>query len=130
MATVTAPTPDESAPVVSVPNEADRASRDTLSGTIDEAIRMLRQRDYRTLIEELVHPQDLARFTEKEGGLAALVEEFADSDKPQQLLEMLESIRDTTPRLDERGAEATFETPRGKTIRFARIDGRWYLRNS
>lgn len=91
---------------------------------------MLRERDYRTLIEELVHPQDLTRFTEKEGGLAALVEEFADSDKPQQLLEMLESIRDTTPQLDDQGDEATFETPRGKTIRFARIDGRWYLRNS
>ncbi len=128
--TVTAPVAGPEPVVTTVPNDHEPPGRGALSRTIEDAVTLLRTKDYRKLIEGLVHPDDVARFRSEEGGVDALLEEFSNSEKPEKLREMLESIRGATPQLDDSGNEASFETPHGKAIRFTRFEGRWYIRNN
>jgi hypothetical protein len=109
--------------------------RDSLSATIELAVTLLRSRDYRSLIEQLVDPEDLAKIKERGQDIDALVVEFGDSEKPQSLLDTLLSIQGTEPELSKDGNLATFHgdpstgAPDRGRLRFRRVGGRWYLQN-
>lgn len=136
-ASTTTPPVEAGAPLVEevAPDAEAPTVRDSLSATIELAVALLRSRDYRSLIEQLVDPEDLAKIKERGQDVDSLVVEFGDSSKPQRLLEMLLSVQGKEPEMSEDGDVATLQSDRTEgapdhgRLRFRRVGGRWYLRN-
>ena len=101
----------------------------TLEGARDLAIELTEHRAYKELVTRLVEPSELAKIEAKTGGVDALVEEFASSEKPAELLQMLRAARGATPELKDDGASASFAREGARDLKFRRVDGRWYLKN-
>ncbi len=115
--------------MVSVPEGAEEPVVDSLAATIEQALRLLQERNHRGVIELLLDPDDRERFRQR-GDLDAIVQDFAGSEKPKQLLDALEAARGVEPERSEDGSEVTFpEEGDLRRLRFRRVHGRWYLRN-
>jgi len=133
-ATVAPVTPPASASdadprVVTVPEGAEEPVVDSLTSTMEQALRMLQEQNHRGVIELLLDPDDRERFRQR-GDLDAIVQDFAGSEKPKQLLDALEAARGVEPERSEDGNEVTFpEEGDLRRLRFRRVHGRWYLRN-
>jgi len=102
----------------------------TMEGTLDQTIRLLQAREYHRLVLELLHPDDLKKIHERDGGVDGLVQDFSASEKPKELLEILMSVRGTSPVLSEQGDDARFHVEGKGNLRLGRVDGRWYLMNN
>ncbi len=115
--------------MVAVPEGSEEPVVDSLTATIEQALRLLQEQNHRGVIELLLDPDDRERFQQR-GDLEAVVQDFASSEKPMQLTEALEAARKAKPERSEDGNEVTFpEEGDRRPLRFRRIDGRWYLRN-
>jgi hypothetical protein len=95
-----------------------------LGATIDLAISMLKQKQYRAFLERFIAPIDRPKLL-KDGGIDELLPAFANS-KAKDLLVMLTSIRNAKPRME--GDEAVFVTET-KDIHWVLDHGKWYIRN-
>jgi hypothetical protein len=115
--------------VVTVPEGSDEPVVDSLTATIEQALLMLREQNHRGVVELLLDPDDRERFRQR-GDLDAIVQDFADSEKPKQLLDALEAAGRTEPERSDDGNEVTFPAEGDlRRLQFRRVHGRWYLRN-
>ena len=106
--------------------------RQNLDKLVPEAIRLLEAKEYVTVLEILMLPEDFKNITEN-----LPVAEFAakfGEQKAAKLLAVLKAAKDLKPILSEDGNIATFELPENpefprKALVFERIDGRWFIKN-
>lgn len=112
--------------------EAKPDPREKIETAVAEAIRLLEAKEYGALLKAFVPPEDLKKFTER-GGFEELESQFAKSNAPE-LLEILKSIKGSTPKMENEGKKAVFQfkEPRNgkKSITFNKIDKYWYIQNS
>jgi hypothetical protein len=106
--------------------------RGDLDKLVPEAIRLLEAKDYATLLETLVPPEDFKRIT-AETPLAEFAKEFG-KEKAAQLLDVLKTLKDKKPKLSEDGKTATFDLPENPVfpknkIVFSKVEGRWFINN-
>lgn len=111
------------------PPDAD--PQEELATAIPEAIRLLEEEEYVTFLKNFVPPSDLKKITDKRS-IEEVAEGFGEKKAPQ-LLEVLNSIKDAEPTLDDDEKKATYalKKPLGskKSISFIKIEKRWYLQN-
>jgi hypothetical protein len=109
-------------PSVIAPRDESTADGD-LSASLEIAIRMLENKQYRAFLERFVAPKDRPKLL-RDGGIDKLLPEF-ESDKAARLLEMLRALRGRTPRRE--GARAVFDGD--QRIVWIREGGRWFIEN-
>jgi hypothetical protein len=116
--------------LAAVPDEI----RQNLDKLVPEAVRLLEAKDFAAALEVLVPPDEFKGITAKTP-LAEFAAKFGES-KAASLLAVLKAVKDQKPKLSDDGATATFDIPKGtsteitrNTIVFARIDGRWFIKN-
>lgn len=108
-------------------------SRKDLDDTIAMAIAALEKADHRRFVEQFLYPADLQALLE-DVSMDELVDEFS-TDHAQSLLIVLKNIRTRTPDLSRDGDEeqATYQLAEpvhgNNSIRLARFEGNWYIRN-
>ena len=106
--------------------------RQHLDKLVPETIRLLEAKEYATVLETLVPPDELKKII-AEHPLAEFAAKFGEN-KAASLLAVLKSVRDKKPKVSDDGNTATFEladSPEAlrKTLVFARVEGRWYIKN-
>jgi hypothetical protein len=106
--------------------------REQLDTAIADTIRLLKAKDYKTLLERMVPPDDLKKIVGNES-LEVFAREFGESDKPKVLLEALQSVQGGKPKLSDDGTQARFDLkkPVGSktTISFKKVGKNWYIQN-
>jgi acyl-CoA thioesterase-1 len=105
--------------------------RTGLRTTVRELIRLLQKKDYATAIKTMARPDELAQSL-KQKSFEQLLERFS-TRKAGPLLVILNSIKDTRPKLGPAGRLATFALPKPvgsqKSIVFQKVDRFWYIVN-
>ncbi len=106
--------------------------RGSLDKLVPEIIRLLEAKEYATVLETLVLPEDFKKITDTTP-LAEFAKEFG-MEKAGQLIEILKSLKDKKPKLSEDGNTATFELlenpVNGKNkLAFTKIEGFWFMNN-
>jgi len=112
--------------------EAKPEARERVETAITEGIRLLEAKQYEAFVKAFVPPDDLKKVTEKKP-LNEFVDKFAEKKAPH-LLDILKSIKDTTPTLSADGTSATFALKKDlatvkEDITFKKIDKYWYIQN-
>lgn len=112
--------------------EVPEESRKDYQKLIPEMITLLEAKDYSTLLETCVAPEDLKRATEKQT-MAELAKGFGER-KADQLLGVLKSIREAKPEVTADGSTVTWKlpenvkSPRGQFV--MKKSGKfWYIQN-
>ncbi len=105
--------------------------RQNLDKLVPETIRLLEAKEYATVLETLVPPDEFKKFI-GEVPLAEAAEQF-DKNAAAKLLELMKVVKDLKPKLSEDGATATFDFPEipgfsQKTADFKKIEGMWFLK--
>ena len=106
--------------------------RQNLDKLLPEAIRLLEAKEFATLLETVVPPEEFKKLIADQS-----LKEFAamfGEKKAARLLSVLKAAKDQKPKLSEDGNTAIFTLPEGAdpskgTIVFMRIDNRWYINN-
>lgn len=116
--------------LVAADSKAD--PRENLETALPEAIRRLEAKEYTSFLRDFVSPDDLKGITEQ-GPLDEFAKAFGEG-KAAQLLQVLKSIVDAKPTLNESGNEATYElkdapSDSKKTITWMKIGEFWYIQN-
>ena len=106
--------------------------RQNLGKLVPETVRLLEAKDYVTVLETLVPPDEFKKLT-AEHPIAEFAAKFGES-KAAALLAVLKTLKDKMPKLSDDGNTATFDLPDNpefsrKTIVFAKIEGRWFIKN-
>ena len=106
--------------------------RGNIEKLLPETVRLLEAKDFATVLETLVPPEDFKKIT-AQTPVAEFAKEFG-KEKAAQLLEVLKSLKDKKTKLSEDGKTATFDLPENpvfpkKTIAFTKIEGRWFINN-
>jgi hypothetical protein len=106
--------------------------RQDLGKLVPEAIRLLEAKEYATVLEVLVPPDEFKKLT-AEHPIAEFAAKFGEK-KAAVLLAVLKSTNDLKAKLSEDGNTATFDLPENaefpkKEIVFTKIDGRWFIKN-
>ena len=106
--------------------------RGNLDKLVPEAIRLIEAKEYATLLETLVPPAEFKQIT-AQTPLAEFAKEFGEKGAAE-VLAVLKSLKDKKPKLSEDGNAATFDlsenpTFRKKEIVFAKIEGRWFIKD-
>ena len=106
-------------------------AREKLDTAIPEAIKLLKAKDNKKLLERYVAPDDLKKMTDK-----VSIEEFAKKfgeEKAPRLLSALEEIKDSKPTFDKTETKATYalskEMGGKKSITFKKVEKLWYISN-
>ncbi len=107
--------------------------RQNLDKLVPETIRLLEAKEYATVLETLVPPDEFKKFI-GEVPLAEATEQFG-KNAAAKLLELMKVVKDLKPTLSEDGIVATFDIPQKtpethkKPMVFTKIDGKWFLNN-
>ncbi|MEQ8786836.1 MAG: hypothetical protein RIC55_11080 [Pirellulaceae bacterium] len=120
--------PDEAKPSDEVKTANPRLQVRT---AIEDGIRLLEAKEFKTFIERYAHPMDLKKIL-KEKSVDELAKEFQESNA-EKLLVVLQMIRRDTPEMSEDGRQAVFKLkaeglPRDG-IRYEKSGDFWYIRN-
>jgi hypothetical protein len=103
----------------------------SLETAIPEAIRLLKAKEYAEFLRNFLSPDDVKKLSAG-GSLDAMAGKFGEQKAPR-LLKVLGSLKGADLSVDEDEQIATFklsEPVEGKnSIRFKKIEGRWYLLN-
>lgn len=107
-------------------------TRQDLGKLVPECIRLLEAKDYVTLLETAVPPDEFKKLTER-SPITEFAAKFGER-KAASLLAVLKAIKDVKPTISEDGntAKFAFEGVEGvskKEIVFAKIEGRWFIKN-
>jgi hypothetical protein len=109
-----------------VPDE----TRKDLDKLVPEAVRLLETKEYATVLETLIPPDEFKKIT-AQMPLAEFASKFAERNAAS-LLSALKALKDKKPKLSDDGSKATFDLPEAtgiprKDMVFSKIEGRWYL---
>ncbi len=114
--------------LAAVPDEI----RQDLGKLVPETIRLLEAKEYATVLETLVPPDDFKKIT-SELPLAEFAAKFGEK-KAAELLAVMKIVKDQKPKLSDDGNIATVSLPEStefpkKEIVFVKIEGRWFIKN-
>lgn len=114
--------------LAAVPDEI----RQNLDKLVPETIRLLEAKDYATVLETLVPPDEFKKIV-AERPLAEFAAKFGEN-KAASLLAVMKAVVDQKPKVSEDGNTATFDLPENpefpkKTLVFTKIERRWYIKN-
>jgi hypothetical protein len=105
--------------------------REKLSTAIPYAIKLMEKKEFETVLEQFVPPDELKKITEKKP-MADFAKEFGQHHSPR-LLKVLKTIKDAEPTYDETGKIAVYQLKApdegNKDIKFIKIDKFWYIKN-
>lgn len=104
-------------------------TRIKLEKTIEKAITLLENREFRTFIESIFEPSELEEI-KRAGNFDTIIANFPKSNAPE-LLKALRTIRTATPRVSSDGKIVWYKSldvgPR--EIAFVFVNGAWYIPN-
>ena len=106
--------------------------RQNLDKLVPETIRLLEAKEYATVLETLVPPDEFKKII-AEQPIAKFAAKFGEN-KAASLLAVMKAVRDKKAKVSEDGNTATFDLPEipevpRKTLVFAKIEGRWHIKN-
>ena len=106
--------------------------RGNLEKLVPETIRLLEAKEFATVLETLVPPDEFKKIT-AERPIAEFAAKFGEN-KAASLLAVLKAVKDRKAKVSEDGNTATFDLPEipdvpRKTLVFAKIEGRWFIKN-
>ena len=106
--------------------------RQDLGKLVPEAIRLIEAKEFATLLETLVPPDEFKQII-ADHPIAEFAAKFGEK-KAGVLLAVLKATKDLKAKFSEDGNTATFDLPDNpefpkKTLVFAKIDGRWFIKN-
>ena len=96
-----------------------------LADRLQAMIELLEAGQYRAVIEDFVHPDDLADIKEF-GGIDRIIDDFA-SEKADLLLTVAQKALVSQPTLEDN--VVTFEVGEDRPLHFVLLDGQWYIKN-
>ena len=104
--------------------------RQDLGKLVPEAVRLLEAKEYATVLETLMPPDEFKKIT-AQMPLAEFATKFGERNAAS-LLSALKALKDKKPKLSDDGGKATFDLPEisgvpRKDMVFSKIEGRWYL---
>ena len=104
--------------------------RGNLDKLVPEAVRLLEAKDFATVLETLMPPDEFKKIT-AQMPLAEFAAKFGENNAAH-LLAALKSLKDKKPKISEDGSKATFDLTEipgvgKKDMVFTKIEGRWFL---
>jgi len=116
--------------------ETEKDPQASVDTAIPYAINLLEAKEYKTLIDNYVPPEDLKKMKEV-GAYEIVIQKFGEGDKPAELKEALTVALKTRPEINDEKTVYTFKVQKEedgevKTLRpvvFKKIEDRWYLGN-
>lgn len=106
--------------------------RGDLGRLVPEAIRLLEAKEFATVLETLVPPDEFKKIT-ADKPIAEFAAMFGEK-KAASLLAVLKTVKDLKPVISADGVTATYALPENpefpkKEMVFTKIEGRWYIKN-
>jgi len=102
----------------------------TLEGSIAEMIRLLEAKEHMKLIKTFASPDDVKGFEKQPGGLEQMAERFGENHA-RRLLASLKQAQKQKLKIEDDGVSASFEPKKEdeslKTIKFRKVDKKWYV---
>ena len=101
----------------------------TISATIEGAIKAIEAKDTEKFFSEYVSPKDIKTLKEKEGAYEKATSGFMASEKAGALLLVLKKLKDITPVYNKEKDVLVFKEDKMSALTFSRENGKWYIKN-